>query len=407
MRARCQPGGLRLPGWLRGLEPLDWLAAGLLLAGLVAAATGALPRKDTVTTLGRVLPLVLFLGSVFVLAKLTAFAEVFDAIAARLAIWAGGSFLALFALCVVFASATTTFLNLDTTAVLLTPVIVATAKAIDMPPLPLAMLTVWLANTASLLLPISNLTNLLAANRVGLTPVEMAARMALPQLASILVTAACLWLFYWRRGRRGSDRYTRPPSHTPKDPVLFWLSAAACSAFVLLVLAGVSLPLSSVACASLLVVPFAFRDRKAFDIRMVPLRLLAFVVGLFLIVQTIDRYGLGRLLRGLVGTDDGVGGIVRAGTLGATLSNLVNNLPSYVAVETAVPVHNGHQLLGLLIGTNVGPLVTPWASLAIIIWYESCRNQVTVRWRRFAATGAVTAVATLGASLVALSATAG
>src|SRR5262249_6931707 len=193
-----------------------------------------------------------FLGSVIVLAKLTAFAEVFDVIAARLAIWAGGSFLALFALCVVFASATTTFLNLDTTAVLLTPVMAATAQAIDVPPLPLAMLTVWLANTASLLLPISNLTNLLAANRVGLTPVEMAARMAFPQLASILVTAACLWLFYWRRGRRESDRYTPPAPHLPRDPALFWLSAGACSIFVALVLTGVSLPLSSVVCTSLL-----------------------------------------------------------------------------------------------------------------------------------------------------------
>ena len=61
-----------------------------------------------------------------------------------------------------FAAATTTVLNLDTTAVLLTPVMLALARKAGIAVIPLAMTTVWLANTASLLLPVSNLTNLLA-----------------------------------------------------------------------------------------------------------------------------------------------------------------------------------------------------------------------------------------------------
>lgn len=69
-----------------------------------------------------------------------------------------------------FAGLTTIALNLDTTAVLLTPVMLALATRVGIAPLPLAMTTVWLANTASLLLPVSNLTNLLAAERVALSP---------------------------------------------------------------------------------------------------------------------------------------------------------------------------------------------------------------------------------------------
>jgi Na+/H+ antiporter NhaD/arsenite permease-like protein len=60
----------------------------------------------------------------------------------------------------------------------------------------------WLANTASLLLPVSNLTNLLAAGHVGLGPVAFAGQMWLPQLAAISVTAVALWLVYWRRTAR-------------------------------------------------------------------------------------------------------------------------------------------------------------------------------------------------------------
>jgi hypothetical protein len=81
---------------------------------------------------------------------------------ARMATVARGNFLGLCLLCCLFASVTTMTLNLETTAVLLTPV----TLALDIEPL--AMCIVCLANTASLL-PVSNLTNLLAANRVDLS----------------------------------------------------------------------------------------------------------------------------------------------------------------------------------------------------------------------------------------------
>lgn len=61
----------------------------------------------------------------------------------------------------------TVLLGLDTTAVLLTPVVLSMSVQLDLPTMPFALLTVWLANTASLLLPVSNLTNLLALDRLG------------------------------------------------------------------------------------------------------------------------------------------------------------------------------------------------------------------------------------------------
>lgn len=385
----------------RRWELPDWLALVFLVAGTGAVLGGLLPPAAAGEIIGRVLPLLIFLGSVFVLAELTVKAEVFDVVASRLARRAGGNYLALFGLCVVFASATTIFLNLDTTAVLLTPVMLATAAKANIPGMPLAMLTVWLANTASLLLPVSNLTNLLAYARVNLTSPGFAIRMAAPQAAAIVATAACLWLFYWRRGRRGHARYSAPEVHVPRNRALFGIAAAACAAFVLMLLMGVPLVVSSLVCAGVLAVAFLIRDRSAFSWGMIPLRLLALVTGLFLVVQTIDRYGPGRVLATAVGADAGVEGVARAAALGAVLSNAINNLPAYVVGEAVVT--NSDQLLGLLIATNVSPLVTPWASLAIIIWYERCRSAgVRVAWGRFVATGAVTAAVTLVAAEAAL-----
>ena len=175
---------------------LDWIRIGLLVAGVLCVLTGLLPATQAEDDMRRIAPLLLFLGSVIVLAKLTRDAQVFDVIAVRMAILGRGNYLALFLFCVSFASLTTIFLNLDTTAVLLTPVMLALASRTRIAPLPLAMTTIWLANTASLLLPVSNLANLLAADRVALEAPEFAARMWLPQLAAIAATMLFLWVCY-------------------------------------------------------------------------------------------------------------------------------------------------------------------------------------------------------------------
>jgi len=95
--------------------------------------------------------------------------------------------------------------------------------------------------------------------------------------------------------------------------------------------------------------------------------------------------------------------VFRAAATGAGLANLVNNLPAYVAGEAVVPAANHEQLLGLLIGVNVGPVITPWASLATLLWYERCvAAGVAVPLRRFMLTSACLAVAGIALSTAAL-----
>lgn len=124
----------------------------------------------------RLSPVLAFLVALTVLAELADEAEVFDVVAARAARLGGGSARRLFAWVALLATAMTVALSLDTTAVLLTPVVLAMTARLGLPSLPFALLVVWLANTASLLLPVSNLTNLLAQDRVGLSATAYAER---------------------------------------------------------------------------------------------------------------------------------------------------------------------------------------------------------------------------------------
>jgi arsenical pump membrane protein len=394
------------PRWRRvvaALGVLDWVAIGLFALGLIFLVTGVLPWSSAGTTMTRIAPILLFLFAVIILAELTAQAQFFDVVAARIAIIGRGSYAALFGLTFAFATITTIFLNLDTTAVLLTPVMLATAARARIAPMPMAMTTVWLANTASLLLPVSNLTNLLAANRVGLPVLSFAERMALPQVAALIATAACLWLFYWRPGLRPSGGYVPPAPVVPSHRRLFQAAALACGLFVIGVLAGVTLPVVSISCAAILVVAFAFGAREQLRWRLIPWRLLVFLSGLFLVVETVSEHGLGTVLRALIGTDGGAEGVWRAAGTSAALSNLINNLPAYLAGEAVIPPGHGDHLLGLLLGSNIGPLILPWASLATLLWQERCRAAgVPVNWRRFVLTGLVTTVVVLAAATGAL-----
>jgi arsenical pump membrane protein len=387
----------------RRLTVLEWVRIGVLVVGVACVATGLLPVREAAGNIMRIGPLLLFLAAVIVLAELTKEANVFDVLASRLAIIGRGNYAALFLLCTAFASFVTIFLNLDTTAVLLTPVMLALAPRARIAPLPLAMTTIWLANTASLLLPVSNLTNLLAMGRVGLSTRDFAGRMWAPQAASIAVTMVFLWIFFWRRGERGEDRY-EPPAQAPMgDPVLFTVAGAACALFIVAILAGVQIGVAAAVAAVLVVAAFAWRDRSKLTWGLFPWQLLVFVTGLFLVVPTLSRYGLDDLMRSLVGGAGDVAGDYRAAAAGAGLSNIVNNLPAYYAGERVIPPGNHDQLLSLLIGTNVGPVITPWASLATLLWFEWCRRRaVKVPLWKFVLTGVCLAVTGIAATVGAL-----
>jgi Na+/H+ antiporter NhaD/arsenite permease-like protein len=91
-------------------------------------------------------------------------------------------------------------------------------------------------------------------------------------------------------------------------------------------------------------------------------------------------------------------------------ANAVDNLPAYLALEPVALGQDGAspvRLAALLIGVNAGPLITPWASLATLLWHARLKAlDVELRWSRYLALGLVVApvtvvAATLGLALIA------
>ncbi|HSR22017.1 MAG TPA: SLC13 family permease, partial [Candidatus Eisenbacteria bacterium] len=277
-------------------------------------------------------------------------------------------------------------LGLDTTAVLLTPVVLALADQLRLDPLPFALLTVWLANTASLLLPVSNLTNLLALRRLHLEPHAFLARMWLPTAVAVLLTVLLLGLLY-RAHLTG--RYIVPAHPGVPDRVLFSAAALMCLALVPALLLGADPTVAVTVAAALLVAVFAVRRPRVLRPGLVPWRLALLVLGLAVIVETVRIHGGDRLVATVTGDGQDAVGLLQVAGVGAAASNLLNNLPAYLAVEPEA-ASSVNRLLALLVGTNVGPMVLLWGSLATLLWRERCRARgVHVSAWQFARLGLV------------------
>jgi len=356
-----------------------WAVAAV--AGVLVVVTGWLPgpaaREIALTRGGPVLG---FLVAITVLAELADRAGVFDAAAGWCARTAGGSTVRLFLLIAALGTTTTIAMSLDTTAVLLTPVVLTLTTRLGLRPLPFALLAVWLANTASLLLPVSNLTNLLALQREHLSTVHFATRMAAPEIIAVAVTVTYLGVLF-RRDLAG--RYEVPEPARPQDRWTFGICGAACLALAPGVLFGAPPWAAALPCAAAAAAVFALRAPHQLAWSLIPWRLLVLTEVLFLVVTAVARHGLTALLADLSGAS-----VWRTTAVAAAASNLVNNLPAYLAVEPAVPVGRTTNLLGALLGTNCGPLILLWGSLATLLWRERCKARgLEVHPGLFAAVG--------------------
>ncbi|WP_433862411.1 SLC13 family permease [Streptomyces sp. L7] len=276
------------------------VGAVLLLLGAVAVLTGLLPGADAVALWDRVWPILLFVIAVTVVTELAAEAGVFTVVAQQTARWGRGRAWLLWLLVALVATLSTIFLSLDTTAVLLTPVVIVVARHSGLDPLPFALTTVWIANTGSLLLPVSNLTNLLAQHAMGdPTPFAFAALMWAPALVAIVIPLVVVFVI---SRTRLLVRYETGPEDGIEDPVLFWIAAAVVVALMPLLVSGIPVWIPASGAAVVLVVVFAVRRRSVLRFGLLPWQLVLLASGLFLFIEALHANGLGTVLARVSGS---------------------------------------------------------------------------------------------------------
>ncbi|MGN7800796.1 SLC13 family permease [Leifsonia sp. 22587] len=378
------------------------VGAVLLVLGGIAVATGLLPVPEAVELWDRVWPILLFVIAITVVTELAAEAGVFTILAQQTARWGRGRAWVLWLLVVLVAALSTIFLSLDTTAVLLTPVVIVMARHAGINPLPFALTTVWMANAGSLLLPVSNLTNLLAQHAMGdPTPAAFAALMLAPALVAMILPMVVVFVI---ARKFLLVRYETGEEDGIEDPILFWVSAAVVVALIPLLVSGLPVWLPTSIAALVLIALFLVRRRSVVRFGLLPWQLVLLASGLFLFIEALHAAGLGTIMAVISGTGESPLALLRLSLTSLVGANAIDNLPAYLALE---PVATSQaRLAALLIGVNAGPLITPWASLATLLWHQRLTSfDVEIRWSRYMLLGLIVAPVTVVLATLALSAT--
>jgi arsenical pump membrane protein len=304
----------------------------------------------------------------------------------------------------VTASVITAVLSLDATVVLLTPVVFATTARLGVRPKPHVYACTHLSNSASLLLPVSNLTNLLAFAASGLSFTRFAALMALPWLVAIATEYAVFRRFF------ATDldiAAVAPHPAEPPEPPVFALAtvAATLGGFVLTSATGVNPAWAALAGALVLATRALVRRRSTGSaiLRAAAVPFLAFVLALGIVVRAVVDNGLTAALGQVL--PDGTGLLVLLGTaaLAAVLANMINNLPAVLVLLPLTAPTGPGAVLAVLLGANIGPNLTYAGSLATLLWRRIVRDHDTdVDLGEFTRLGLLAVPASLILAVVAL-----
>jgi arsenical pump membrane protein len=349
---------------------LPEVTAALPGAALVVAL-GLVPWHDAVDEARTLGPTVGFLAAILVLAQLAREEGVFTWAGGVMARWSRGSPRRLLAAVFVIASVTTAALSLDATVVLLTPVVLATATRIGARPRPGVYASTHLANTASTLLPVSNLTNLLAFGASGLTFASFAGLMALPWLATIAVEYVVFR--WWFRGDLGTPVHPLPDDDAhPAPRFALVVLGVTLVGFAVVEPFGVAPAWVAAAGALVLAAPRLVRApaREAIAIaRSANVPFLVFVVSLGVVVLAVRGGPVGDAIADLVPDRADLLGLLAVAGLAALLANVLNNLPATL-VLVPLTAHSPGLVLAVLLGVNIGPNLTYVGSLATLLWRQ-------------------------------------
>jgi arsenical pump membrane protein len=333
----------------------------LLLVGVLAAggAAVAVPHATSVAAGRTWPPFVLVIG--LLLVGLVAHADNLFERAAALTTRLRGDAVVLFLVLLGLVAAVAALLNLDTAAAFLTPILVLSARRRSLPEAPFLFGSLFMANAASLLLPGSNLTNLLVLAHEHVSGSRFAARMLPAWGAAVLVTALVLLVRY----RRDLSSPSGGPSGAPSDGEgsLGWVATVA-AAVLMLALRSAAVP---VLATGLTAVGVRMGQRRLRLVDITAAVDIAVLGGLFCLAVALGA---------LAGSWHGPGDLVasagrwESAALGAVGAVLVNNLPAAVLLSARSPAHPR----ALLIGLDLGPNLAVTGSLSALLWLQAARS---------------------------------
>jgi len=402
----------------KGLQ-IGWSALG---GAAVALVLGVVSLGDIPVVWGIVWNATATFVAVIIISLLLDEAGFFEWAALHVGRWGGGQGRRLFVLFVLLGAAVAALFANDGAALILTPIVIAMLLALGYGPkatLAFVMAAGFIADTASLPLVVSNLVNIVSADFFDIGFGEYASVMIPVNLAAIAATLGVLLLFFGRDipPAYEVDRLALPATAI-KDRATFiagWVVLA-----LLLIgffaLEPMGVPVSAVAAVGAVVLLIVAARGPVISttkvLREAPWQIVIFSIGMYLVVYGLRNAGLTDHIAGLLDRF-AEGGVWTAafgtGFLTAFLSAIANNMPTVligalsIEASSATGVVKEAMVYANVIGSDLGPKMTPIGSLATLLWlHVLAKKGVRIGWGYYFKVGVVLTIPVLAVTLAAL-----
>lgn len=270
----------------------------------------------------------------------------------------------------------------DGAALILTPILLAKMRLLKLNAKTIIAFLLaggFISDSASLPFVFSNLTNIVTANYFSIGFVEYLGVMFVPFVVSVIVSIGVLWLILKNDIPKTIDvNLLKNPDEVLKSKPLFYMSWLFLALLLVAYFIGDAyhLPISLFALGGgllfLALASYMKAARAGLTIKNAPWQVVWFSIGLYIVVYGLKNAGLTDYLASVLkdlATHGDMVAIVGTGFISAILSAVMNNMPTVMIMDIAlVDIPNQALAYANIIGCNLGPKMTPFGSLATLLW---------------------------------------
>ena len=387
----------------RGLQ----IGTTAMIGAVMALLVGVVEFKDVISVINIVWDATLAFIGIIILSMVLDEIGFFEWAAIKMAKLSGGNGHKMFVYILLLGAIVSAFFANDGAALILTPILLAKMKYLKMNPLAIfafLMAGGFIGDSASNPLVISNLTNIVTVGYFDIGFVEYAKNMFLPNLLSIIASISVLWIYFRKDIPFTIDVSALPEaSSVIKNKTMFKISWIFLTLLMLGYFIGDSyhLPVSLFALGGALIFLAISNYYKVVKplkiIKSAPWQVVWFSIGLYVVVYGLKNAGLTDVIASWIAYLNGYGNtiaIIGTGFLSAIVSSIMNNMPTIMIMDIAIDqvgyIGNESLVYANILGSNLGPKMTPIGSLATLLWLHVLAEKgVKIGWGEYMKVGLV------------------